>query len=462
MNFIGRDDPARKLASWLRGEGPVQPLRIVSISGPGGVGKSFLFEHVSETANLSARNYLRLSVSGSSDPHSIGQTIGRDLVASCTQLDAAGTAYFKETRKNVDALRIMDDEAKAEMRAALAGKPELRDAALDLYRFGIGLQSLFPTLKKHVDLTKIHESHLDAAIGMLEKSKAYAQESRALGGLLPDLQGKGRRNRLRADLEGALAEGLMSDLSSILSKWRNKDAAKPMPTKVAGLDRLLLVFDDYESLAERLGTFLGDHLVPLLAQASFETVMVVIGRDRLTDTHPVWRQRHDGRILGEIRLESFEPSEAEAFVRARGISDDETVARLLRDTAGYPYLLTSEVDAELAGGRNALGLKSFFDRTARWMSETERSWLLPLCFLDEINEETIAAVLPDANAQQVLRWFKSEASVRSPASRHWSVLPILRSRLTAYVQLDSPKRFRELSEMAARARERHDATGSVS
>ena len=128
------------------------------------------------------------------------------------------------------------------------------------------------------------------------------------------------------------------------------------------------------------------------------------------------------------------------------------MARILDETAGYPYLLAGEVEAELDGGRTALGLKGFHDRTTRWMSPTQRAWLVPLCFLDEINEETIAVILPNDDPRRVLEWFKGEASVRSPTANKWEVLPIIRSRICAYLKLDSPKRHRDFQERAAKAR----------
>ena len=107
------------------------------------------------------------------------------------------------------------------------------------------------------------------------------------------------------------------------------------------------------------------------------------------------------------------------------------------------------MEAELDGGGSALGLKSFYERTTRWMTPEQKEWLVPLSFLAEVNEETIARMLPGVDPYRVLAWFKDEASVRSPSARHWEVLPILRSRICAYCKMDSPRRFRELEQRAA-------------
>jgi hypothetical protein len=452
VDFVGRLDPVRKLRGWLLGEGVPKPVGLASISGPGGIGKTFLLDHALASADVDERHYLRLRLGGTNVRRTLGQLIGRDLLQSCTQLDATGKGYFTQTRRNHEALRAMDVAARAEVNAAVGQNPELRETLLELFRFGVGAQSVVPALKQYVDLTKIDEKKVETVARLLEKARAYQLEKRALGGILPDLVGAGRRNRLRLGLEATLASGLVSDLAAILSAYRREDRTKPMPSKVPGLDRLLLVLDDYESLDATLTTFLADHLVPRLSRASFESLVVVLGRDRLSDTHAVWKQRHELRFAGELRLAPWTREEAETFVRAQGITHEMAIARILDDTAGYPYLLAGEVAAELDGGGTALGLKNFYERTTRWMTPAQKEWLVPLAFLDEVNEETIARMLPDEDAARVLAWFKGEASVRSPSASHWEVLPILRSRICAYCKMDSPRRYRELEERARSAR----------
>jgi hypothetical protein len=107
--------------------------------------------------------------------------------------------------------------------------------------------------------------------------------------------------------------------------------------------------------------------------------------------------------------------------------------------------LNGILEAELEGGRTALALQHFFDRTTRWMTPDERRWVRALSFLDVVNEQTIKVMMPDEPAAQILAWFKAEASIRSPTSTKWTVLPILRSRIQQAVRNDSPdlERYRQ-------------------
>ena len=85
-----------------------------------------------------------------------------------------------------------------------------------------------------------------------------------------------------------------------------------------------------------------------------------------------------------------------------------------------------------------------------------------VCFVDVVNEDSIAEVLPEASAETVLNWFERESSIRSPHTKRYSVLPIIRSRVMAYVENRSPKKFHRLQEAAARARPQGDGRDSAS
>jgi hypothetical protein len=78
------------------------------------------------------------------------------------------------------------------------------------------------------------------------------------------------------------------------------------------------------------------------------------------------------------------------------------------------------------------------------MNDEQKGWLRALSFLKLVDREGIKKVLPSADADQVLAWFKSEASIRDPDAARWCVLPIIRSRVQEYVRIDSTKEHGEL------------------
>src|SRR5205085_1298259 len=67
-DFVGRQGPIRQLCDVLLGKTPAGQLAVMSIEGPGGIGKSKLFHHVRETMispeEMTERRYLTLSLQG--------------------------------------------------------------------------------------------------------------------------------------------------------------------------------------------------------------------------------------------------------------------------------------------------------------------------------------------------------------------------------------------------------------
>jgi hypothetical protein len=173
--------------------------------------------------------------------------------------------------------------------------------------------------------------------------------------------------------------------------------------------RLLLLLDDYESLEPVLGTFLLDELMPRLRDAAFETTLLVVGRDRVRDSGgdrgagTSWKQHYAPNLVADIELKHLTKEESASLIRSRiGDVDEAVVQRIIGDTEGYPYLLDSEIEDFLSGGGTALSLRNFMDRTTRWMTAEQREWMQAVCFLDVVNEDSIAEALPDASAASVI------------------------------------------------------------
>jgi hypothetical protein len=74
-----------------------------------------------------------------------------------------------------------------------------------------------------------------------------------------------------------------------------------------------------------------------------------------------------------------------------------------------------------------------------------------LAFLEDVNADTVRRMLPDSEPMEVVEWFKQEASLRSPETEKWRMLPLIRSRLQASIQNDSPSQYQTYKEMAAKA-----------
>ena len=65
--FVGRENAVETL-KLLMTKRPPRRLVVASISGPGGVGKSFLLEHVLAAVDVEGEKYLKLSSQGRDAP----------------------------------------------------------------------------------------------------------------------------------------------------------------------------------------------------------------------------------------------------------------------------------------------------------------------------------------------------------------------------------------------------------
>lgn len=436
---IHRRSEVSRLVGLIEGDAP--GLTIAAVSGPGGVGKSFLVEHALGEVDLAAQGVVRLSADGS-NPQLRGDFFGvvegqlarRGLPSPAP----AGRDGFPRLRKVAALHREIVDRAAAELSAK--GAPEsTKHAALALLRAARFLNAHLPMTKGYFDVAgsglapEVIASEIDTAWTSMTKLDAL-REGTTLPAPLRDLVGATRRNRVKRDLFNVTAEALAADLAAL---------ARP-PVR-----RVVLVIDDYEALAPLLGEFLVGALVPRLADAAVPVLLLVSGRDELTATHPGWAQHAQKHLAEQLRLAPFAREDALALLAEAGVAEERR-ARLFELTQGFPFLLTLAIEeAGFEGAGSALFLRKFFDRTTRWMAPREVEWFVRVVYLDVVNEDTLALVFPGEDVRRIQDWFEREASVRDPHAPHFCVRPLIREKVRSYLELRSPTRHRELTEMAS-------------
>jgi len=453
--FVGRRDPVQAIRDELTGPSSQGRVRILSVSGPGGVGKTFLLDHVLSQLDLQILNFLPLRVDGNTSSVTLADIMVRDLIATSVRPIAGDPQYFSVTRQGWDQLQWMDARARGELEGMAKDDEELALLIGKAYDGVVGLLEFVPHKKAQKAgriAKRLKGKDLEKLVLVARRASAYKEEKGHLFGLLPMGRAARERNLLRKDLSGRFAEYLTIDLSAILvSGHRPPGWDGSLPPKVKGLDRCLVVLDDYEALEPTLDNFLRQELLPRLAKQHFETVIIIVGRDSVLDVDFAWDQYFGKHIVQDIRLAPLTEDESRQYLSAQGIDDPKAMDRIIQDSMGLPFLLAAEADCELKGGKSALTLQKFVDRTTRWMTQEQKSWVLALAFLDEINEHSVRCMLPDTDPANVVEWFKREASIRSPDTAKWTMLPIIRSRVQASVQNDSPNHYRIYQERAAKA-----------
>lgn len=454
-NGVRRGPEMERLLHFVQNpRGPVSALAVV---GPGGVGKSYLLARVLEEAAPGAHGALVLRADGA-NPQARGDFFGvlGQLAPHVLPRPARpGRDYFPSLRRLERAHRKLVSQARAELAATSGAPPVVKDAALKLLAAGRVLNRTVPRTREFLDLDALPVDDATAAQAFdaaweLARSLDALGDSGVLPGPVRDALGLSLRTRVREDLYAAAAEALVTDLSAAITGWVMKDAFKVLQARIDGVDRLLLIVDDFEVLAPVLQEFLVGALLPKLAAARFPTSIVLLCRDPLDAMHPAWGQ-HAGEYLRDtITLRAFSREDALALLRDVGVPDDQ-LDGLYAATQGFPFLLSLMAEEARSTGESALFLKKFYDRTTRWMSPREREWFERVCYLEVVNLDTLPRVVEPQEAPRVQEWFEREASIRDPSARVFAVRPLIREKCLRYLELRSPSRHRELLARASAA-----------
>ena len=441
-------------------------LSICSISGPGGVGKTYLVEQVLFSERPRKLGYIQLSADAS-NPQTRGDFFGLvEGQLAAPDFSPSGRPdryYFRQTRKVAAAHRDLVEKATAELDAREGASDEVKKVVVKLLQMGQGLNERMPKSEGRVgDARKGLSLLLDKnnAPNVVDKAWDTAVALKSLSGstMLPGaigrVLGQNLRDRVRRELFDVTADALVSDLASALEvekgrrPWGRSKEKKPAWGRIESPSRFLVVIDDYEVLAPVLGDFLVGSLLPRLANAPFPTLLIVGSRDDLEATHPGWGQHAKRWMREQIRLAPFDEETAFRLLAEAGIAEERWAA-IHEATRGLPFLLTLVVEeANAPEADSALFAKKFFDRTTRWMTPKEREWFAAVCYLDNIDEDTLRVFFPKEEVPLIQEWFEREASIRDPATRSFRMRQLVREKALRYLETRSPSRHREMLRKA--------------
>lgn len=468
-SFVGRADVFNRLRTWL-GEDFDGRVRLISVEGPGGVGKTTLIEEALRAVDLRSRKFLDIRFRGE-DFFLEGSGFLKDRIPlnpvevlagvanrARSQLPKDAQPYFALTLQLNDAFAAMKERVLREKK--WRSLPEMARTYMEmLMTAGKLLGGVSVRFRTFFDATKADPATLDHIERFLEKLDEQFKSSGELGSALNPFHRKLRRNqdRLARDAWPVLAGDFYTDLVSILAGWRKEEAgkniAKFLPRKVDGRDRLFMFFDDYESIENTFGvSFLVERLIPKLLDAPFQTVLLIAGRDELSATHPEWNRYFSNELYARtISLLPLTEENLVELITLRGLPGNpgEIARTLFAGTQGFPLLVDLALDEIAKGGKSAVTLMKFADRQTHWMNHTQRRWLEHLAFLDRVNLDTIQKVLPDEDAEEVFHWFQREGSIRDTAASVFTMRPFVRSRMLEYLEIKSPGGFQRLQKIAA-------------
>jgi hypothetical protein len=448
---FARPTEVARLRAFLSARDP--GVSILAVSGPGGVGKTYLVEHVLEVARDGEELVLRADGSNPEARSDLFVALEALFPRSLAEPARPGIDYFGRVRDVAVRHRALVERSVNE--AGEAGIGEDAKALLrTLLRAGMVMNRAFPATRRLLDLPVAlrspgaTEAAVDDALRVAARLRALRDSTR-VPGPLRDFLGVTRENRVKNDVLNLVAEDVRTDLAAALAGYEGKDRLRLLQPRIDGLKSVLLVIDDYELLAPLLNDFLIGSLIPQLKRAPFRTRIVLVARDDLVNLHPGWEQHVKSCLRDQIRLRAFDRATTDALFREAGM-DGARADALWSATLGYPYLVGLAIEESRdPEADSVVSLRRFVDRTTRWLLPHEREWFFKLVYTDPVNLDTLSAFFAPDEAALVQEWFEREASIRDPAGVAFRVRPLIRDKVLRYLAVRAPSQHQKNLELAA-------------
>lgn len=438
-NFVGRSVESEILSgeieAFARSDAYENHLRVVPISGFGGIGKTTLLQRVLDEHPDSLADSLVLWVSRSTvqDPFDFISYIDAQFAPSKLPNGYGRKEhdYFPQTRHLIRLMRRLERDVDEDLKNSGLSQGARLGAKM--------LYKARPLIGQMGPKAKVVEKLL-AVMEMTRVDESAAELIDKIGSLASLQKKKSLMTRLRkestADLKDdpyeCLAQTWIGDLSAILSNYRFADRFKLTHRSIEGLNRLILVVDDYETTGDILAPFLLGGVIRGLREAEFPTLVVMIGRDNLSDSkdeNVAWSQHHGDILAPQVTLDPLSAEESAEMLTNAGYN--KTQAKQIHgQTQGIPELLRFFADNQKHYGNDAaVYYQEFYQRTTRWMTKPQKRWLMATIYLDAVNQGTVEVMLPDEDPELVVDWFRSEGSVRDKSASEFVAAPVVREML---------------------------------
>jgi hypothetical protein len=433
----GRNNEYRLLCEDLEAFGKIKAAKasfgIIGISGYGGVGKTYLFENVLRESRPHLNDALFIRLDGSNANLLADFAAMIDYRLAPRNLPAPANPkfdYFHQTRRLVHALYSLRRDVESELDREEKLAENIRNIAKAIYKARPLLAKIpdigpwVSSILQSLEAAQAHE-HVPAALEALSELRAL-KSSRGFFGR------KHARQMVAHDPYNSVADAYRGDVENAIVKYRKKDRMYALPGKLKGVNRFLLVVDDFETVGEAIGDFLVESLLRRLQDAPFPVLTVFLGRDDVYEEHTDFHQHFSKAIIRRIPLKPFSFDDAIRYLESAGYDRAEAES-IYTKSGGYPFVLSLFAEhRSQKEQQTAIFYQRFFERTTHWMTENEKEWILKLSYLDVVNIGTIEAMLPGVDANVVAEWFRNEASVRDTAARHYVVQPFIKEMLLTY------------------------------
>ncbi len=211
-------------------------------------------------------------------------------------------------------------------------------------------------------------------------------------------------------------------------------------------ENLVLLFDGYERTGEFLDQWLRDLLSSTYGETPGGLIAVIAGSQELDAGH--WSSLDAGIV--RVALDAWTEDDVRQYLRGRGLVDPQVVARIFEASRGLPLLVAALAQARPStaddvGDPSTIAVERLFqhvDDTAHRRAALDAA--LPR-FLDE---DVVARVAPNADAEALFRWLRGMPFVVEQ-NRRWVYKPRERELTLHHKRRMSPQGWTDVHDRLA-------------
>jgi hypothetical protein len=225
---------------------------------------------------------------------------------------------------------------------------------------------------------------------------------------------------------------------------------------LADLSDIALLIDTYE----RVGTYIESLLLALLdgrlGSLPSNFLLLIAGRDDLDPN--VWSPYED--LVLRIHLDAFGESEARAYLERKGVADKTVVETILQLSGRMPLLLAM-LASEQPDSPEEIGdpTGTAVERFLKWIEDPERRRLAVDAALPRQFNIDVLGALGEAAPQEAFAWLRERPFVH-PSSRGLVYHAVVREQMLRQKRIDSPEDWEGLHlRLADFFAERRDSLG---
>lgn len=362
---------------------------IFSISGQGGVGKSFLMRRLRQLADASEGHTCWTD-------HSAG-----DIVAALTSL--AGThPLFSEVRELTERYerRRYELEADPSVPAAFG-----RVVGASIGRGGVVLARRLPVL--------------GAAFDFVDADSASEQMGEVAAFIAQRLKRDDAR-LVQAPLE-LMGPAFVRALSAVQKKHRS----------------IALFLDTYEATRPYIESWLLDTLAGVFGSVPSSISIALAGRSQLDAG--VWTPYET--LIARFPLAPFSDAEADDLLAGHGVSDATLAHEIRRLSRGLPLVISTLASAAPAANLRGFGDEAAVERFLQWEKSPERRrLLLAACLPRHLSKDSLAVVtslVDDAS----FGWIRDVPFIQ-PTGYGWEMHSLVRRPMLSHVLRESDAGWR--------------------